>query len=346
MADEQVFTVIGSKAVRADRVTMADVRLLERQHLQEWVKAHPDVLGEEILIVTEEFDRWATAAGQATSDRLDILGLDRTGRLVVAELKRHRAPDAVLVQALNYAAMASRFNLDLLAEAYARFRGADATPEAVLDELRDWAPSLSDESLAPPRIVLVAEDFGPVLTNTTMFLIESGVDLRLVRVGLYRLDGGALALTTSQVLPVPQAESFMVRPRSTAPTQRAARAAASRRASVTDRLIAAGAFPEMQQLRLIVPANVHEDRETIERWLTEDPNRAQVRWRQDPQKPLEWALDGSTWTLKDLIRHVILMATGNPAQTGLWGPNWFVAPDGRPLYRVAEELPGDHTSDP
>jgi hypothetical protein len=53
-----------------------------------------------------------------TWERLDVLALDRTGRLIVAELKRDVAPDTVVVQALNYAAMVSRFNLDLLIEAY------------------------------------------------------------------------------------------------------------------------------------------------------------------------------------------------------------------------------------
>jgi hypothetical protein len=54
--------------------------------------------------------------GQPTYDRLDVLALDRSGRLVVAELKRDRAPDTVSMQALNYAAMVSRFSLDILTD--------------------------------------------------------------------------------------------------------------------------------------------------------------------------------------------------------------------------------------
>jgi RecB family endonuclease NucS len=40
------------------------------------------------------------------ADRLDVLGLDRGGRLVVVELQRDRAPDTVTMQAINYAATA------------------------------------------------------------------------------------------------------------------------------------------------------------------------------------------------------------------------------------------------
>src|SRR5256885_997632 len=124
----------------AERVSLAHEGLLERQHLQEWVIAHPEILGEEVLIITFEFDRWITGAGQPTWERLDVLAIDRTGRLIVAELKRDLAPDAVVVQALNYAAMVSRFNLDLLVEAYGVRRGGEMSTEVLQDELRDWAP--------------------------------------------------------------------------------------------------------------------------------------------------------------------------------------------------------------
>lgn len=172
MVEEQLYTVDGATAVPATRVSLTEAGLREREHLQEWVVAHPEILGEDVLPVTFEFDRWVTGTGDATWERLDVLALDRTGRLVLAELKRDRAPNSVMTQALNYAAMVSRFNLDELAEAYAQHSGPDRAPDDALDELREWAPSLSDENLSPPRIVLVAEDFGPVLTNTAMFLIE------------------------------------------------------------------------------------------------------------------------------------------------------------------------------
>jgi len=339
VAEEHLYMVDGSQATPAERITLTSAGLLERNHLQEWVLAHPEILGEDVLVVTFEFDRWMTAGGTPTWERLDVMALDRTGRLVIAELKRDRAPDAVIVQALNYAAMASRFNLDLLAEAYGERRDGEMTDAELRDELREWAPGLSDESLAPPRIVLVAEDFGPVMTNTSMFLIEQGLDLRLIRVQLYHMANETVALTASQVLPVPDAEDFMVRPRSVGSTQRAARDAASRRSSITERLIAGGAFAEDEELHIIVRPGVQEDRATIERWLQADPARAEVRWRQDAKAPVVWAVDGQPWNLTTLIRHVIEEATGASPLTEVWGPNWFETLGGEILYKVAEQFP-------
>lgn len=338
MAEEHLYTVDGSTAVAAERWTLTAAGLLERQHLQEWVIAHPEILGEDVLIITFEFDRWITGAGSPTWERLDVLALDRSGRLVVAELKRDVAPDAVVVQALNYAAMVSRFNVDLLSEAFAARRGDGTTPAEAQDELRDWAPGLSDETLGPPRVVIVAEDFGPVVRNTAMFLIEQGLELRLVRVQLYRMPNEVLALTASQLLPVPDTEEFMVRPRSAASTQRATRAAAARRSSIPERLIEAGIFAEGEELKVFVPAGVAEDREAIQAWLDEAPERCAVSWQQNPREPVVWAADEQPWNLNSLIRHIIEEATGESPHTQVWGPNWYQTHDGVVLYKLAEGL--------
>lgn len=107
MGDELVFAVNGQDAHAAEPITLAEAGLKERKHLQEWVLANPRILGPGVLIVTSEFDRCASKTN-AEKDRLDILGLDKEGRLVVAELKRDAAPDTVEMQAIKYAAMASR----------------------------------------------------------------------------------------------------------------------------------------------------------------------------------------------------------------------------------------------
>lgn len=335
LSAEQVFTVTGSTAVRAPRTSLGDSDLLER-HLQRWVKQYPTILGEDALIVTEEFDRWTTASGEPTADRLDILALARDGTLIVAELKRHRAPDSVMVQALNYAAMASRFDLDLLAEAHARFLSkrdvAEIGVEEALTELRRWAPNVSDQTVTRCRIVLVAEDYSPVLTNTGIYLLESGLDVRLMRVGLHRMPGDIRAMTATQVLPVPQASDFIVRP-----GVHPRRASSGPRNAMTERLVEL--IDDGSELTIVVPP-VGEDRAAIDAWLQKDPARRTATWRRDARTPVEWALGGSRWAMRDLIRHLITEATGEEPRTGIWGPNWLVAPDGRTLARIDKDERG------
>lgn len=216
MFDELVFTVSEAAAEPAAAVSLADVGLSERQHLQEWVIAHPEILGPRIMVVTFEFNRWQ-AAGGSPLDRLDVLGLDQSGRLVVAELKRDAAPGTVEMQAVKYAAMASRFTPEILASQHARFlsaRGRAVTDEealAVLEEHTDDA-MLSAESLRQPRIVLLAASFPPPVTATAVWLREMGLDITLVRFQAYRTSQETL-ITVSRLFPVPAAEEFTVVPR-------------------------------------------------------------------------------------------------------------------------------------
>lgn len=212
--DELVFGVAGSTATPAVPVALAEAGLREREHLQEWVLAHPEMLGTDVLVITSEFDRWMSREGRE-ADRLDVLGLDADGRLVVAELKRDQAPDFVTLQAVKYAAMASRFEVDQLADAYLTFHSrendAPTTAEEALAVLRTHAPGLSSETLRSPRIVLIAGSFPTTLTSSVVWLGEQGIDFTLIQVGAYRL-GNTHLVTVSQVWPPPEAEDFVVAP--------------------------------------------------------------------------------------------------------------------------------------
>jgi hypothetical protein len=169
------------------------------------VLAHPEILGRDIRVVTFEFDRWWAAGGDPL-DRLDVLGLDRSGRLVIAELKRDAAPDTVEMQAIKYAAMASRFTHGTLGYQHARFlraRGNSVSEEEALAALEEHADdkTLAIEALRQPRIVLLASSFPPVVTATAVWLREMGLDITLVRFQAFRTDTETL-VTVSQLLPV------------------------------------------------------------------------------------------------------------------------------------------------
>lgn len=220
MASELVYRVNGTSAVTMKSSTLEAAGLKERQHLQEWVLANPEILGVDVLIVTSEFDQWFSKDGR-DPDRLDVLGLGQDGRLVVAELKRDLTPDLVTMQAINYAARASRFTPDMLADAFFSFhRGrtdAVGTSDEALSRLLDHAPTLSAETLRNPRIVIVAGDFTPKVTSAAVWLSERGIDISLTRVQAYSMEDGHV-VTVSQVWPIPQAEDFVVSPSRVATT--------------------------------------------------------------------------------------------------------------------------------
>jgi hypothetical protein len=97
--------------------------LTERNDLQEWVLARPSLLGEDLLVVTSEFNQF-----DRTAERLDVLMLDRAGTLVVVELKRSAVGTAAELQALRYAAYCSTLSFDDLVEMYAARRTGTTSP--------------------------------------------------------------------------------------------------------------------------------------------------------------------------------------------------------------------------
>ena len=69
-----------------------------------------------LMIISEEFSEWDERAR-----RIDLLGLDRQGNLVVIELKRGEDGGHMELQALRYAAMVSSMDLDGVVRTYAKF---------------------------------------------------------------------------------------------------------------------------------------------------------------------------------------------------------------------------------
>lgn len=55
--DEFLLTVQGETSQKVTAASLPALGLMERQHLQEWVLAHPELLGTGVAVVTSEFDK-------------------------------------------------------------------------------------------------------------------------------------------------------------------------------------------------------------------------------------------------------------------------------------------------
>jgi hypothetical protein len=219
MPDEVLFTVVGETATLAKSMPIEELGLTEPAHLERWFIQYPAALGAGTMIVASQYDKWVTPGGVEAKDRLDLLGLDKDGRLVVAELKRGRAPDTVELQAVKYAAMTSRFTLDTLAELHARFleRTSDEklTNEEAEEKLQAHVAAdveLSPELFERPRIVLVAEGYPDTTLTSVVWLAEQGLDITLRRYKSYETGGGETIVSVSQIYPVADIGNWLMGP--------------------------------------------------------------------------------------------------------------------------------------
>jgi hypothetical protein len=161
--------------------------------------------------VTTEFDRWEIREHKV-ADRLDALFLDVFGAPVLVEFKRDKASDTVELQALKYAAYCSQLTLDELAEEFASTHALE--PDEARQQLIDHAPALEDGVLRSVKIRLVAGSFGPAVTSVVLWLRDYGIDAGCIEISARRVaDSRHAVISARQLLPLPEAEDYLVRRR-------------------------------------------------------------------------------------------------------------------------------------
>ena len=195
-----------------DRTSLSQERILEREDLQRLLRDQPHVIEPGLFIVSEEFSNWTSSLRS-----IDLLGIGADRRLVVVELKRGNTGETMELQAIRYAAMAANMTLDQIVEAhekYLRGRGiAEDAEERVRARLvEDGGVEEPQVATERPRILLVSEDFSKELTTSVLWLNEVGLDIRCVRLRVYRY-GDERLIDVDQVLPLPEAQEYLVRVR-------------------------------------------------------------------------------------------------------------------------------------
>ena len=206
--------------------TYASLELRERENVQRVLREHIDVISPDTLILAEEYSEW-----EDSNRRIDLLGLDSGGCLVVIELKRTEDGGHMELQALRYAALVSIMTFDQAVEArgkYLEARGLSSnTAESSIREhldVEDGPVAFSNQV----RVVLASAGFSKEITSSVLWLNAQGLDIRCVRMRPHRFQNRVL-LDVQQVIPLLEAADFQVAIRNKNLDQAAAEASAGRR---------------------------------------------------------------------------------------------------------------------
>ena len=95
--------------------TMIEAGRKETEDLEKWIKSNPLILGQDILIIGEQVP---TKPGP-----IDFLGIDKSGNLIIIELKRDMLPRDALAQAIDYASDISSWDVDKISEVCTKYTG-------------------------------------------------------------------------------------------------------------------------------------------------------------------------------------------------------------------------------
>ena len=206
-----MFQVIRStnRLARLAERRFADLKLREREHLQEWLAHTPEALGEELLVIQKEFDGFAD-----TRERLDLLALDKEGRLVVIENKLDDSGRDVVWQALKYAAYCSNLTRKDIPAIYQKYLDRSGQQADAAERLCDFleVEDLDEVVLNPrneQRLVLIAANFRKEATAAVLWLLAHGVLAQCFRVVPYSFREEVF-IDLQQIIPTPEAADFMI----------------------------------------------------------------------------------------------------------------------------------------
>lgn len=189
--------------------TFSELGFTERNHLQEWLAKMPRALGEDLLIIQKEFNEF-----DGTRERLDLLALDKNGRLVLIENKLDDSGRDVVWQALKYASYCSGLKKDQIVEIFQRYLttkkgGGDA--KQLLSEFFEGREF--DELILNPgneqRVILVAANFRKEVTSTALWLLGYNLRLQCIKVTPFERSG-ELYLEIDQIIPTPEIATYMI----------------------------------------------------------------------------------------------------------------------------------------
>lgn len=181
----------------------------ERQNLQKWIADTPDVLGEELLIIQEEFDGF-----HDTNERLDLLALDKEGNIVVIENKLDDTGRDVTWQVIKYASYCSTLTKDNIRKIYQDYlnkKGINASAAEAISDFFDGREyeEIQLNKLQSQRIMMIAGNYRKEVTSTALWLLNYKLQIQCFKASIYQLEN-ELILDIEQIIPTKDAAEYII----------------------------------------------------------------------------------------------------------------------------------------
>ena len=215
-----IYRLTGEGLQSVEKVSFSEAGLKEREHLQQLLKQQIEVISPDTLIIFEEFVNW-----EDSQRRIDLLGIDKQANLVVIELKRTEDGGHMELQAIRYAAMVSTMTFDNAINVFGQYLnklGKEDDARECLLEFLDWEEPDEEQFAQEVRIILAAPGFSPEITSSVLWLNEYGLDIKCIRLHLYR-DADKTFLDIQRLIPLPEAEEYQIKIRDKTRKEKASR---------------------------------------------------------------------------------------------------------------------------
>jgi hypothetical protein len=170
---------------------LSDGGRTEALDLEAWIEADPSIVRPGLLLIGRQV--------MTSSGPLDLLAVDRSGDLVIIELKRGRLPREALAQAIDYASDLATWSIDKISEVCVKYTG-----ESLEDMFSSTFPEVDIETTKindRQRIVLVGFGAETALERMVEWLSDNyGVSINAVILKYVKTAAGSETLTRTAVI--------------------------------------------------------------------------------------------------------------------------------------------------
>ena len=179
---------------KADALTEIKRSRLDREErIEKWIINDVSLLSPDLLIIGEQVE---TAAGNF----IDLLCIDRSGNLVIVELKRDKTPREVTAQALDYASWVKELDAEGIDAIAAQHLKGETLEAAFQSKFGIELPEVINDRHA---MLVVASEVDGSTERIIRYLSETyGVDINAVRFQFFQAqDGREFLVRTFTVAP-------------------------------------------------------------------------------------------------------------------------------------------------
>jgi hypothetical protein len=159
-----------------------------------WLERDISLLSRDLLVIGRQVE---TDFGGS----IDLLCLDRTGDLVVVELKRDKTPREITAQILDYGSWVNNLSYEeiaTIAEGYLRLHGQDSLDEAFEGQFRIDLPETLN---ADHQLLIVASQIDPSSERIIKYLSDSyGVNINAATFQYFKEKHGSELLARIEQL--------------------------------------------------------------------------------------------------------------------------------------------------
>lgn len=194
---------------RLPKKSFTELGFSERKHLQEWIAKNPSCLGEDLLIIQKEFDGFSD-----TSERLDLLAIDKFGDLVVIENKLDTSGKDVTWQVIKYASYCSSLSKEQICNIYQEYLNKQNIENTAEEKISEFFDNKEFDEITlnqgtKQRIIMVSGNFRKEVTSAVLWLRNFNLRIQCIRVTPFA-HGENLLLDIEQILPLKDTEEFTI----------------------------------------------------------------------------------------------------------------------------------------